>query len=79
MLLILNGEIMKREQWILINEISTSVINLNSFYCEGNEIDKEGSREDINNIAKGISERCTKMQLEDAISLLSLALKIKLS
>lgn len=71
---------MKLEDWLIINQMSNAVMALNSVFCETPENSTQGeySEAELNVIVEGIAKNCPgKMPLEDAIEVLTKALKIK--
>jgi len=74
---------MKLEQWLIINQMSCAVMNLNSVFCENPYGEEQGeySAEDIAMIEDGIAEKTGQLALEDAIEVLTKALekRIKLN
>ena len=74
---IINKKDMTREQWVIIEDFGSAVMNLNSIFCGDGEYE-EYSEEDKNIIIRGLAERIPgKMPVEDAIEILQKVFKIK--
>lgn len=58
-----------REQWILINQMSSAIECLSAPFCDS-PIDKQASAEWVAAVAEGIGEKCSVFSIEDAIEVL---------
>ena len=66
---------MSREQWVIIQDFGSAVMNLNSIFCG----DDEYSEADKKIVVRGLVERIPgKMPVEDAIDILQQVYKEKL-
>lgn len=64
-----------REQWVLANQMSSAIMNLNSVFCDGGPA--EGPNEEwLEPIASMIAEKTTVFALEGAIPVLERALAL---
>ena len=74
---------MTREQWILINQMSNAIWNMNAVFCGGRNNQDEYNEEELDILIKGIADKCDSvMTLEDTIWILEQALekaKVKLA
>jgi hypothetical protein len=70
---------MRRDTWIVINQLYSSIINLNSLFCErDDELDKQiSTQEQVDEVALNISVRCYHMIIEDALIFLERAKELK--
>ena len=65
---------MTREQWVIIQDFGSAVMNLNSIFCG----DDEYSEEEKDIIVRGLVEKIPgKMPAEDAIEILQRVLRVK--
>ena len=76
-----NKDDMRRDTWIVVNEMSTAIMNLNSLFCErdnANDDPQIATQDQIDIIARGIASKSAGiMSLEDAIVILQRAYEMK--
>jgi hypothetical protein len=67
---------MKRELWIAGQSLKGAVEGLNALFCDG-ENERQISNEEFDELAEKLSTSLSPMMLEDAIDILTAALKKK--
>ena len=73
---------LRRDAWIVINEVVTTVMNLNALFCEREDSEDAqiATQSQIDTIARDIAERCAgTMPLEDMKLIIDTAYSIQQS
>jgi NAD-dependent SIR2 family protein deacetylase len=74
-----NEDEMRRDTWIVINELTTAIRNLNALFCErdDNPMDTQiCTQAGIDQIAVKVAINCSPMMIADALTILERAEKL---